>query len=367
MVLLCGSDGILVGLPVVEIHAGILLDRFDHGQALPVAHVDLLALIGDDHAAADLLSQTLVQLFDQVHHAVEVGEGLIQLDGGELGVVLGVHALVAEDAAHLIDAVHAAHNEALQVQLSLDAEHHVHVQGIVVGVEGTCGCADLKRGQDGGVHFEEALLIQISTDLLQDLAALDEGILDLGVCDQVNITLTITGLGIGQAVELLRQRAQALGQQGDLLCAGTQLAGLGAEHLALDADDVAHIQLLECGVSLIAQLIAADVELDVALIVAQVGKACLAHDALGHQTAGQSDLLAAVGLVGQVLELFLQVGRVGVLRELGQSKGVAACGLQVCQLLAAHLHLLALRQALCGVLLLFFHDFLPLVLSLQRG
>ena len=32
-----------------------------------------------------------------------------------------------------------------------------------------------KRGQDRGVHFEEALLVQISADLLQDAAALDEG------------------------------------------------------------------------------------------------------------------------------------------------------------------------------------------------
>ena len=52
--------------------------------------------------------------------------------------------------------------------------------------------------------------------------------------------------------------------------------------------------------------------------LAQMGKACLAHHALGHHTAGQRDLLAAVGLVGQILEFFLQVGRVCVLRELGR-------------------------------------------------
>ena len=40
---------------------------------------------------------------------------------------------------------------------------------------------------------------------------------------------------------------------------------------------------------------------------------------------------------------------------------------QVSQLLAAHLHLLALRQALSGVSLLFFHGFLPFRLSLRRG
>ena len=79
------------------------------------------------------------------HHAVEIGKGLIQLDAGELGVVLGVHALVAEDAANLVHAVHAAHDQALEVQLSLNAQHHVHVQAVVVGVEGTGGGDVYKR------------------------------------------------------------------------------------------------------------------------------------------------------------------------------------------------------------------------------
>ena len=64
MMLLGGSDGILVGFPVVEVNAGILLDGLDHRQAFPVTHVDLLALVGDLKAAADLEGQALVHLLD---------------------------------------------------------------------------------------------------------------------------------------------------------------------------------------------------------------------------------------------------------------------------------------------------------------
>ena len=67
-------------------------------------------------------------------------------------------------------------------------------------------------------------------------------------------------LGIGHALELLGQGAQALGQQGQLGGANTQLAGLGAEHLALDTDDIAHVQLLEGSIGLLAQLVAADIQ-----------------------------------------------------------------------------------------------------------
>ena len=80
--------------------------------------------------------------------------------------------------------------------------------------------------------------VQIGADLLQDLAALDEGILHLGVGDQVHIALTVTHLGIGQAVELLGQGAQALGQQGQLGGANAQLTGLGAEPVSYTHLDV---------------------------------------------------------------------------------------------------------------------------------
>ena len=77
---------------------------------------------------------------------MEVRIGLIELDGGELGVVLRVHALVAEDTADLVHAVHAADDESLEVQLRLDAEDHVHIQRVVVRIERTRRRADLKRG-----------------------------------------------------------------------------------------------------------------------------------------------------------------------------------------------------------------------------
>ena len=60
-----------------------------------------------------LLATYFIEFLDEVHHAVVVGIGLIHLHGGELGVVARVHALVAEDAAHFVDALEAADDEAL--------------------------------------------------------------------------------------------------------------------------------------------------------------------------------------------------------------------------------------------------------------
>ena len=53
-----------------------------------------------------LLSKSLRPLPEKYH-------GLIELAGGELGVMLGVHTLVAEDAADLVHTLHAADDQAL--------------------------------------------------------------------------------------------------------------------------------------------------------------------------------------------------------------------------------------------------------------
>ena len=87
MMLLGGSDGILVGFPIVEVNAGILLDGLDHRQAFPVTHVDLLATVGDLGAAADLEGQALVHLSTEIHLPWKSVNAQVQLDGRELGVM----------------------------------------------------------------------------------------------------------------------------------------------------------------------------------------------------------------------------------------------------------------------------------------
>ena len=189
--------------------------------------------------------------------------------------------------------------------------------------------------------------------MLDELAAHLKGAADAGVHNQVNIALTVAGLAVGQAVELLRQGQQALGEQRQLGHANGNLAHLGAENLALDADNVADVQLLEGGIGLIAQQIALDENLDVTLLVAQMGKAGLAHDALGHHTAGQRDDLAGLGFGRQLGKFLFEVGRVRVLRIFGDDKGVMTGFAQVCQLLAAHSGLLG--QLLLGLGLILLH------------
>ena len=159
------------------------------------------------------------------------------------------------------------------------------------------------------------------------------------------IALTIACIGILQAVELLRQGSQGLRQQGQLFGVDGDLAGLGLENKALDADDIADIHLLETFVRLLTDLISGYIHLNAAVSVLDIAERGLAHDALEHHAAGDGDILAL-----ELLEIISDLGSVVSLVIFYDHKGVIARSLQLCQFIAADF--LQLRHVLCLLLIL---------------
>ncbi len=242
-------------------------------------------------------------ILGNVHHALIIGVCLIQLDGGELRVMTGVHALVAEDTADLVDVLETADDQTLEVQLGRNTQVHVDVQRIVMGDERTC-CRTARDGVEArGLNLHKAAAIHKAADLTHDCRALLEGVTYLRVDDEVNVTLTVAHIGILQTVPLLGQRCKVLGQQGQLGHLNRDLTLLGAEYLAVDADEVANVHLLKALVNVLAQCVTGDVQLETAIAVGQVCKGCLAHDALGHHTACQTD-----GLTLHLVKMLLDIG-----------------------------------------------------------
>ena len=209
----------------------------------------------------------------------------------------GVHALVAEDTANLVHPIHAAHDQPLQVQLGFNAQHHVEIQGVVVGVEGTGGGSNLKGSQDGGIHFQEALAVQEVPQLAQNQAALDKGILHLGIDNQIHIALPIAHLPVGQSLKLVGQGQQRLAQQGDGLGADRNFLGLGLENLPLNTHNVADVVFLEAVVLFLAHFVNLDKNLDSAGAVLEVAEHHLALPPLAHQAARHPDSLALEGSI----------------------------------------------------------------------
>jgi ribosomal protein L7/L12 len=150
----------------------------------------------------------------EVHQVAVRPVGRVELHHRELGVVADADALVAEVAVDLEHALEAAHQQPLQVQLGRDAQEHLLVQRVVVGDEGLGVGAARDGVQHRRLHLQEAVLDHEAADRADRLAARHEararGIL---VGDQVDVALAVLLLLVGHAVELVGQRAQALGQQ----------------------------------------------------------------------------------------------------------------------------------------------------------
>ena len=163
--------------------------------------------------AADGVGRRGGHLLDHRHDVVVVDVGLVGLEHRELGVVLEADALVAEVLADLVDAVDAADDAALEVQLDGDAQVEVALELVVVRDEGSRQGAAVERLQHRRLDLDEAALVQEAADRGDDARALDEHLARVVVDDEVEVALAVARLDVGEAVVLLGHRAQRLAEQ----------------------------------------------------------------------------------------------------------------------------------------------------------
>ena len=289
----------------LDIHTGIFLNSLKNREsAVAGLEVDLLVADLHDCGAVQLEGDLFEHLLHEVHHPDVILVGHVDLHTGELRVVGLVHTLVAEVLGELIDTVVATNDQSLEVELVGDSHIEVDVQGVVVGDERTGRGASRDGLKDRGLDLKAAGRVEIFPHCGDDLRPLDEHVLDLRVDDEVNVPLAVAQLGIGESVidysvNLLhdRKNPQRLAQNGKFLCVNTELAGLGDEGEALDADDVADVKelfpdsVVHCLILTRADLVPLDVDLDSPCRVLDLAEGGRAHDSAGHQTARDADFL----------------------------------------------------------------------------
>ena len=208
--------------------------------------------------AGDAADQPLGALGDDL----PVRVGLVPLEHRELGVVLRAQALVAEVLADLVDALEAADDQALEVELGGDAQVHRPLERVEVRHERAGQCPAVDRLQDRGLDLDEALVVEEAPDRGDDLGARDEDLARLRVGDQVELAVAQARLGVRQPVVLLGRRAQRLRQQRPLADRDRQLAAAGLEDRAVGADEVAEVHRQQALERLVAEDVASRLQLD---------------------------------------------------------------------------------------------------------
>ena len=135
-----------------------------------MAEIEALAAIFDIGRAGRIERGLLEQGFGEVHQAAVIGVGLIELEHGEFGVVMGGKALVAEISIDLVHALEPAHDQALQVELRRDAKVQIHIEGVVMGDEGARRGTAVERLHHGRFHFDEAARLKLAAERRDDAA-----------------------------------------------------------------------------------------------------------------------------------------------------------------------------------------------------
>ena len=238
---------------------------------------------------------------EAIGHVVVVGVGLVELDHRELWVVLRRQALVAKVLAELVDALEPADDAALEVELGRDPQVQRAVQRVVVRRERARQRAAVERLQDRRLDLDEAGVVELAADRGDDLRARDEQLARLLVGHQVELAAAVARLDVLQAVVLLGRRAQRLREHGEALDPQRHLAALRAHRGAVDADDVAEVDLRQQALVLLGpEHVRARLQLQPAGAVDEVEEGHLALAAAGGETPG--DAVCDVRLLA-VLEL----------------------------------------------------------------
>ena len=212
----------------------VVLDDLAVGTLGPPG--DRFAVHGDRGLLDDLLGED--------PHRVVVAVGLVQLQRGELGVVLEVRALVAELLAHLEHLLHAADDQPLEVQLGGDAEVEVEVVRVDVGLERPGVGAAVDQLQDRRLDLGEAAPGQRVADAAHHRRPGVGDVARLRSDDQVDVAGADPGLGVGQSLVLVRQRPQRLAGQLQRRRLHRQLALVGGHHLTGHPDVVAEVDVV---------------------------------------------------------------------------------------------------------------------------
>ena len=141
------------------------------------------------------------------------------------------------------------------------------------------------------LDLDEAALVERAAEAGDHLVADVERPAGLGVDDEVDVALAEAGVGVGQAVPLVGQRAQRLGEQLEAVDLDRQLAGARRHDRAVDADPVAAVELLDRGEPVVADDGLRDEQLDLGAALGDRGEHELAGVALEHDAPGDADLV----------------------------------------------------------------------------
>ena len=179
------------------------------------------------------------ELLGETRHVGVVGEGFVELEHRELGIVAGRHTFVAEHPSDLEHAIETADDQPLQIELGGNSQGELHVERVVVSDERTRGRTAGDRVQHRCLHLDVTTVLEKPAQRGDDAKANVEHAPGFVVGDEVDVALPVARVDIGEAVPLVGQLARGAGQHLERLHPDRELTLLGLHHRAARTHPVA--------------------------------------------------------------------------------------------------------------------------------
>ena len=192
-----------------DLNAHSLRQARVHANPLPLTEQVNGAVLGLDTLGTDSLRAALDDLLHALSHHKLVSVGFVALQGGELGAVGRVHALVTEHAANLVHALNTTNHCTLERQLGRNTHGHRLVKSVQVSAERASRRATVHQLQNGSLNLNVAVILQHAADGAGNQGALLHQLASLLANHQVQVTLANAGFLV-QVLVQNRHGAQRL-------------------------------------------------------------------------------------------------------------------------------------------------------------
>lgn len=141
---------------------------------------------------------------------MNVGVCLVKFQQSELGIMALIHTFVSENSADFVNFFKPADDKAFKIKFQSNTKVHIDIERVVVRNERPCVCAARDVVQNGGFDFQISFFVQKVSDFAKNHTTFHENRLDFRINDKVNVTLTITKVGVGKSVEFFGERQKRL-------------------------------------------------------------------------------------------------------------------------------------------------------------
>src|ERR1041385_2760396 len=108
------------------------------------------------------------------------------------------YPLVSKIAPHFENFINSANQQSFKVKFQRDTEIEVTAESVMMRFEWLRRCSARNGLHHRSLNFDKTTFMQKVPYFAQDLAALEKNFFDVRICNQVEVTLTIPNLHVGQ-------------------------------------------------------------------------------------------------------------------------------------------------------------------------